>query len=100
MSASIQFDYSSISLTLTAVDMTSYMLQLSQFLLLLGRNPSEAATSEAATKLLTIRLESAASSAVIGRLQFILTTVETFSIQVNSMSTCLVLFNCTKQISR
>ena len=77
--------------------MTKFMLALSQFTLLMGKNPTDSAIITLGETLLTYKLSSSASSAVITQMKFILSTVQFFVIQATtemiSLQTQLTILN-------
>ena len=98
LQATISFDYFSLNIKPTVeISMNKFMIALSKLTLLMGKNPTDSEIIILGENFLTYKLSSAASSAVITQMKFILSTVQFIVIQATteiiSLQTQLTILN-------
>jgi len=77
-------DFSVITTATNTVTVSVFMSKLSGFLVLVGSSLTSTEVATLGTELLTYKFSGAASSAVVGRIQFSLSTLQSFTVQLSA----------------
>merc|ERR1719474_492085 len=85
LKATLAFDFSSLSEPPTSeVTIMEFMTKLSSFLMIVGKDMSNSKVTEIGQELITMKINMKASTTILSKLSFIISTVTTYVVQVTT----------------